>query len=178
MPVQTLRMTMQPSQTEGCYDIHITTPEGGEATLTLHHTQMIGEFHAVVRAPSNKPAKRTPKQTRRASIKQEDRIAKTLGGRRQTGSGSVPGIKGDVRLPGIYRAEAKFTQGQTYRLDRKELSKIRGECTGLEVPLFIVDFLDPRTGGSPDSWVTLPLHHFKRMRYEPPYGTSHDRGPA
>ena len=126
--------------------------------------------------PEPGPRKVSAKQSRRASIRQEESIAKNLGGRRQPGSGALPGIKGDVKVDGTYRIEAKYTRNKTYRLDRAELNKIRGECVGLEVPLFVVDFVDPQTGGSPDRWVALPFHHFQRMKYEPLYETSHYRG--
>jgi hypothetical protein len=177
MPIQTASLNIE--HVNGRVFVNVETPYGN-TRIELDHAMWqgktyVGQFEP---KPETKLKRVSAKHTRRAAIRQEDSIAKDMGGRRQPGSGALPGIKGDVRVEGIYRIEAKHTRQKTYRLDRAELSKIRGECTGWEVPLFIVDFVDPQTGGSADRWVALPFHHFQRMRYEPPYETSHHRGPA
>jgi hypothetical protein len=176
MPLQTASVELNWDGTTPV--LRIQTPDGfleSPIDLTkLSQGQATTVFYQ--KNPEPKPRKVSAKHQRRASIRQEDSIASDLGGKRQPGSGAVPGIKGDVKVEGIYRIEAKYTRSKTYRLDRTELGKIRGECSGLEVPLFIIDFVDPQTGGSPDRWVALPFHHFQRMKYEPPYETSHHRG--
>ena len=158
------------------WHVNLVLPDGTYLTtgpLEVPH----GDHTLVHREIAPKTRRQTPKQKRRAAIRQEDDLARQLGGRRQPGSGALPGIKGDVKVAGKYRVEAKYTRNKTYRLDRTELGKIRGECAGLEVPLFVVDFVDPDTGGSPDRWVTLPFSDFQRMEYKPPYATGEHRGP-
>lgn len=180
MPIQTATIEFYIDTNDGYHAI-VRTPDG-KVDFCIGHVQTIPNGAQVTGVfepkPEPRPKKISAKHTRRASIRQEESIASDLGGKRQPGSGALPGIKGDVKVDGIYRIEAKYTRSKTYRLDRTELGKIRGECVGLEVPLFVIDFVDPQTGGSPDRWVALPFHHFQRMKYEPPYETSHHRGPT
>jgi hypothetical protein len=79
----------------------------------------------------------------KAAPAQEQRLADTHGGRRTRGSGS--GMeKGDVRVPGMVRIEAKSTQAKSYSLTLKDLAKIEGAaCNSGEVPMMQVDFLGP-----------------------------------
>jgi hypothetical protein len=80
----------------------------------------------------------------KAAPAQEQRLADTHGGRRTRGSGS--GMeKGDVRVPGLLRIEAKSTQAKSYSLTLKDLAKIEGAaCNAGEAPMMQVDFLDAR----------------------------------
>ncbi len=78
----------------------------------------------------------------KASAAQEQRLATTHGGRRTRGSGNQI-EKGDVRVPGLLRIEAKSTQAKSYSLTREDLAKIEGAaCNAGEVPMMQVDFLD------------------------------------
>ena len=58
---------------------------------------------------------------------QEKKLAKKLGGRRQPGSGSIPGLKGDV-FSKTYLAECKATASASYILKLKVLEKIEQEA--------------------------------------------------
>ncbi len=82
------------------------------------------------------------KKARKLSQKQERELAAAVGGRTQPGSGALPGSKGDFRLTGVVRGEAKCTKAASYRLELADLRKIRSECTGGEKMSFLVRFLD------------------------------------
>lgn len=121
--------------------------------------------------PESKPTakKISAKKTKRASIAQETEVMEALGGRRHRGSGALPGLQGDGKVRDKYRVEMKMTRKEGYRLDRKELSKLRGECRGSEAPLFVVDFVDKETGGSPDRWVLVPFEVFQKLDQHAPH---------
>lgn len=106
------------------------------------------------------------KRIKRASMKQESRVAEDMGGRRQTGSGALSWKKGDGRVAGKYRIENKmrFTKGIT--ITRSDLSKIRSECSPGEVPLFQVDFANKTTTAVEDSWILVPYDHWKKVLSE------------
>ncbi len=103
------------------------------------------------------------KQNKRLSRKQEIDLAEDLGGKVQLNSGAVVGSKGDVRVKGEYRVEAKFTAANSYKLDLDELYKIASECEGLEKPLFVVDFLDKHTKKPKDRFAVLPYDQLKEL---------------
>jgi hypothetical protein len=119
---------------------------------------------------SQGPKKVSVKKQKRASIRQENDVMDALGGRRHPGSGALSGLKGDGSVRNKYRVETKMTRKGSFRLERGDLGKIRGECVGTEQPLLVLDFVDPNTGGSPDRWVTLPWELFQKMQehYQPP----------
>jgi hypothetical protein len=112
--------------------------ESPQDTQTQYETEDLLVFQAS--APSG-PAL-TPKQTRRLSQKQELDLAQSVGGRVQPGSGSKPGAKGDIRVKGVVRGEAKYTKAGSYRLELADLQKIRSECTLGERMAFLVRFVD------------------------------------
>jgi len=62
-------------------------------------------------------------------------------------SGALPSAKGDVRVQGRYRIEAKLTEGPSYRLQRAVLEKIVREAQRqLEIPVLRLSFVaGPRT---------------------------------
>jgi len=103
------------------------------------------------------------KEIKRATMKQEQRVAEDLGGRRQVGSGALAWNKGDGRVKGKYRIENKmrFTKGIT--ITRDDLAQIRAECGPGEVPLFQVDFAKKGTCGVEDSWILIPYEHWKKV---------------
>jgi hypothetical protein len=103
------------------------------------------------------------KRVKRASMKQERRIAEELGGSRQQGSGSVPWRKGDGRVKNKYRIENKSCFSKGIRVARTDLSKIRSECSLGEVPLFQINFTDRATCRVEDQWILVPFEHFKEL---------------
>lgn len=82
------------------------------------------------------------KKIKRASGKQERKIAADIGGRVQPASGATPFAKGDVRKAGVARVEAKFTYGKSWTLSKETFLKIMSESTLTEVPSIVVDFKD------------------------------------
>jgi hypothetical protein len=164
MHLQTSRLKFDTSS-PGRTRIAVSTPDG-VVTFDISHQgdfwfgEHIG-FYA--RNPEPKPKRISAKQTKRASIAQEREVMETLGGRRQPGSGALEGLKGDGRVRNKYRVEMKMTRQKSYAVTRAELAKIRGECHGTERPLFVIDFVDPQTGGSADRWILLEFEAFKRM---------------
>lgn len=99
--------------------------------------------------------KNPTRRLRKTSKKQEDRIAKDVGGARQPASGALPHAKGDVRKVGSLRIEAKLTETKSYRVERSTLEKIEYEATPGELPCLVVDFIDKRTRCKTDSFVIL-----------------------
>ena len=70
---------------------------------------------------------------------QEKEIAKRLGGERVSGSGCGR-IKGDVRVKGILRVEAKTTKNESFRVTTEMLEKIeQAAITEGEVPAMVIE---------------------------------------
>jgi hypothetical protein len=174
MSIQTACLRIVKDLPAGTTKLYLSTPDG-IAEWTLGSILPLGDVYTqYVPVAEVKPIKRvTAKKNKRASIRQEDEIAEALGGRRQAGSGSLAHLKGDVRVRNKYRIEAKHTRAGSYRLERNELNKIRGECAGTEIPLFVIDFVDPQTGGAPDRWVVVEFDRFKQMDYTPHAAPQH-----
>ena len=103
------------------------------------------------------------KRIKRATIKQETKVAEDLGGHRQRGSGAVPWRKGDGRVDGKYRIENKTCLIKGIRVERADLTKIRSECSPGEVPLFQIDFTNRQTLRVEDQWVLVPFEHWKAV---------------
>lgn len=78
----------------------------------------------------------------RRSKKQEKEIAKKIGGNRTPASGAGT-VKGDVRLKGIARIEAKTTKNKSFSVTLEMVSKIEEAAlsTG-EMPVIVVEFTD------------------------------------
>ena len=79
--------------------------------------------------------------TRKVSKKQEVRLAKTLGGKRQSNSGATPFQKGDV-ITGLFAIEAKtnMTPRQSISIRREWIDKIRREAFAMGKPYSAVAF--------------------------------------
>jgi hypothetical protein len=84
---------------------------------------------------------------KKASRRQEARVAKQTGGRRVPASGALPGLKGDVRIQRATReadgllGELKYTTAASYRLTQADLRKITEEAvTAGKLPFFWVEF--------------------------------------
>lgn len=135
--------------------VMLVTANGGTdyiGPLCLEH--LAAPQTAVIAAPKYAPPKAG--KIRHHSQKQERQIMTDLGGRTQPASGSKPGAKGDGRLYGKLRMEAKFTFAGSYSLKLRELQKIRSECDVTEEPVLVLDFKDRATGRELDRWALLP----------------------
>lgn len=88
----------------------------------------------------------------RHAPKQEKRLAKQSGGKLTPGSGS--GVeKGDVRVAGVTRIEAKSTQRKSYAISRDLVRRIeQAAVSSDELPIFQIDFLN---GADVDSQVAV-----------------------
>ena len=78
---------------------------------------------------------------RKVSKKQEARLAKTLGGKRQLNSGATPFQKGDV-ITELFAIEAKtsMTPKQSISIQRAWIDKIRREAFAMGKPYSAVAF--------------------------------------
>ena len=76
----------------------------------------------------------------RRSRDQEKRAAARYGGRVQAGSGSSWRGKGDFVEEGKHRGECKLTRAKSFSLKLNELLKLEKEATGMELPLFEIEF--------------------------------------
>lgn len=75
----------------------------------------------------------------RASVRQEKKIAKDIGGRRVAGSGSLPGMKGDV-TSSRWLVEAKQTVTQRFSLTLRLWRKIEGEAVSKgKLPVMLIE---------------------------------------
>lgn len=76
------------------------------------------------------------KNVKKKSKKQEEKIAKDIGGRTTPGSGALWAFKGDVRND-KYLIEAKFTDSNKYQLKYTTWDKIKREAIndGLRIPV-------------------------------------------
>jgi hypothetical protein len=78
----------------------------------------------------------------RRSRKQESSLAKSLGGRVTAGSGNKD-VKGDVRVKGVARIEAKTTKNASFSVTREMINKIETAAANSgEVPALVVEFHD------------------------------------
>lgn len=130
-------------------------------------TPCLAKHHIIVELEQLDPGvrKRTPKNDKRASMKQEQKLADSVGGVRQKGSGALPWAKGDVRKRGELRGEAKQTRAKQYTVKREDLDKIRSECSFGEDPFLAVWFCD-QNWKPEDKWVLVPEAIWRRLRDE------------
>ena len=104
----------------------------------------------------------------RRARKQEQQLAKRWHGKRQPGSGSKPGYRGDVKL-GDFLVETKFTDKKSYRLELATLRKIGEEAAAMgRRPIVVLEFngagntnvsIDP--GGVGAFFVVMPRWVFE-----------------
>lgn len=74
--------------------------------------------------------------------KQERELAKRLGGRVTPASGSRD-VKGDVRIKGVLRLEAKTTKNKSFSVTLDMVRKIEeAAASGGELPVLVVEFND------------------------------------
>lgn len=80
----------------------------------------------------------------RRSRRQEKEIATKLGGRRTAASGSKD-EKGDVRLKGVLRIEAKTTKNKSFSVTLDMISQIEEAALASdEMPVIAIEFNDGR----------------------------------
>lgn len=150
--------------------IKVTTEEGHEGSVTLDMPEEPGSSYCAKLCLLDPPKGHAPKVSHKrrlqASRRQEEKLAVLHGGVRQRGSGNQPGYAGDVRADGRYRVEAKFTTKASYRVTREELYKIRSECGLGEEPVFAIDFKNPSSLLTEDSWVLVPKKVWERYVHQ------------
>ena len=104
---------------------------------------------------------------RKISQKQEERLARTIGGRPQVASGALPNARGDARANGKIRAEAKFTAKKSYTLHHVDLLKLRAQALSgsVEQPVFVVGFRQGRGYGAEamDEYVVIPMSYYQEL---------------
>lgn len=94
--------------------------------------------------------------------KQERHLAKTLGGRVTSASGALD-EKGDVRLRGIARIEAKCTSNKSFSVDRNMIQKIENASVGHgEIPVVQIEFLGTK-GQVADSCAVIPMKYLEML---------------
>lgn len=96
------------------------------------------------------------KRVKAASMRNELRTARGIGGRVQPGSGNQPGAKGDSRKRGEFRIENKDSYSNQFILKLNVLHKIMGECGIGEKPAVVVTFMEPHTFRPRERWVVIP----------------------
>ena len=76
---------------------------------------------------------------------QEKEIAAATGGRQTPGSGNQK-VKGDVRVKGFMRIEAKTTKHMSFTVTAEHISKIRNSVTATgELPCMVIELGDGTT---------------------------------
>jgi len=144
--------------------LFITEQHSGEATPLCKGCLFDpGGLAAEVEMEELAPGRRKHKfkKNKKRSLQQEVDIMDELGGRTQPGSGNQAGAKGDGRKKGELRVEAKFTEANSYSLVLDDLYKIAGEATFGELPLFVIDFLEPGKRSLKDRFAVL---HFTDLK--------------
>lgn len=147
----------------------VGTATGVYETTVAEYREVCEEGRTlVVRLQEPPPPMPSPKRVKRASMKQEERVASDLGGHRHKGSGALAGLKGDGRVKGKYRIENKMCFSKGIRVSREDLNKIRGECSLGEVPIFQIEFAERSTCKVDDQWVLVPYEHWKSVNNAKP----------
>ncbi len=142
----------------------IRSPDGTAVTGEVELDDLLQgqEVTAFVDEPKGRDLP-TRKAIKKLSMNQERRVAESLGGQRQRGSGARPGHKGDGRVRDRFRIENKLTFNKELKVPYSDLQKIRAECTGLEVPLYEVDFMEKGTERVLDKWGLMPWVNLKEL---------------
>ena len=107
--------------------------------------------------------KSTANRQRKRSIRQENLLAKDVGGRRQYASGALPGFKGDFFVEGKIRGEAKYTAASSYRLELSTMQKVGAETKPGEMPVVVVEFTDKASGTTLEKLAVVYYSDWKRM---------------
>ena len=99
---------------------------------------------------------------KKKSMKQEDRLAKKLGGIRQKASGAIAGSRGDVRIPELL-IEAKRTDKKSISIKVDYLENITNEAMayGL-IPAVSIELLNTPPLVAKD-WVMVPAEFLREL---------------
>ena len=98
---------------------------------------------------------REHKKRRAKSMAQEDRIAKSVGGKRQKASGALPGGRGDVRSVELL-GECKRTDKKSISITLDYLEKITKEASFYnKIPCVAIEIEAPPKFVNKD-WILLP----------------------
>lgn len=98
----------------------------------------------------------------RHAPKMEREMAARLGGRTVRGSGSGK-EKGDVRVKGLLRVEAKCTKRDSFSITGPMLDKIEAAAVGAgEIPAVVVEFVD-EAGKPVRSVAVMPMWAFEEL---------------
>lgn len=109
------------------------------------------------------------KKAKKRSLQQEVDVMAELGGHTQPGSGNQAGAKGDGRKKvwarqegetGL-RVETKYTEANSFSVPLDDLYKISGEAAHGEIPLYIIDFLEPGKRSLKDRFAVV---HFEDLK--------------
>lgn len=96
------------------------------------------------------------------SKKQEDRVAKKLGGKRQKASGALPFHKGDVKTVELL-IEAKRTDNASMSIKREWLEKITMEAAvSSKTPAVSIEFEGTHPLVDKD-WIMVPSRFFQEL---------------
>jgi hypothetical protein len=119
-------------------------------------------------SPGPSPRRKDLKKAKKASARLEADVALELNEvygegavRTQPGSGNQRGAKSDLRMKDGLRVEEKHTQGASFSIKLDELYKVAGEAAGGEMPLFVIDFVEPGTRKLKDRFAVL---HFQDLK--------------
>jgi len=97
------------------------------------------------------------------SPKKEKNLAKRVGGRTTSASGSK-GEKGDVRKVGIARLEHKITERKSFSVTREMVEKIVNASIACEeIAAIVVEFIDGVTGKSEGELAIIPIDDLIRL---------------
>jgi len=135
------------------YHLNIFADDAHDEVGPIVEDEVLSAILELEDVPKGGPPSRRMQRHVRDSEKQ---IGKDIGGRAQPASGALPGMKGDARARGRHRVESKTTKSLSFSVDRRDLNKIRSECTGQEKPAFVVEFVNPQTLREEDKWVLIP----------------------
>lgn len=120
------------------------------------------ELVAILEPPQGgQPMKK--KAIQRRATRQETKRIEAVGGRRHSGSGSRRGYKSDGSVGYRWRMENKFTTAASYRVQLRDLGKLRSECLNGQAPVFNVEFQDKHTGQVKESWVLVPAKEWEKL---------------
>ena len=96
----------------------------------------------------------------RRSKKQEKSLAKNLGGEPIPGSGSGA-QKGDVRVKGFVRIEAKTTKHKSFSVTRDMVDKIENAALpNNEIPVLAIEFIDEQGNPEKELYI-IPSYAFQ-----------------
>jgi len=153
------------------YDLTVSLPDVPEGIAVLYGVceqdlmsgkTLLSDFCEVKKEEYKVRMGPSIRRVRDSVTRQERRIAESLGGHRQSGSGARPGYRGDGRVEGKFRIENKMTRSASIRIPLADLRKIRSECGSGEVPLYEIEFRDKNTLEVKEAWILVPWKEWEK----------------